>query len=320
MGYRLGANVPTSLTTQINSYTQNEDFPRWSPTLVTFAPSGEWMLVGAYYGDEGQGTLDYSEAFPKEVQNWISTLPLWESGHTSVLHFEFDPSGGWILIDTSNNVYYSQTGIDPALKKQVTTLQGAGQTVVDCACLALNGPILPMPAVQQPSPVETNFGDRNQFETIWNPPFVSKTSGFLMKTVINEIDSGGNIFADTALMSATWSSGFHGSVFLTFFDFTGNVIWQLSSAAPEGMVVAETFGIDNVFGMNQNNPETNPWSASIGTAYLQIVRSVAITHIYTPESLEQIIQSWLNAISNTIAPVATIAKSIGTIGGLGGGG
>ena len=132
--YRLGANVPASLTAQLNSIGPPSDAnDRWVSNLIVFAPSAEWLLQGSGAHDEGSAELYFSPGFPAATKQWIQNTAL--PGHTCIQNFEFDPSGGWIMVDTQNNVYYSPSGIDAALKQAVTTMQKAGNVVVDFACL-----------------------------------------------------------------------------------------------------------------------------------------------------------------------------------------
>jgi hypothetical protein len=207
--YRLGASasaVQAAIDKEVQSGTAADDV--YSPNLVVFAPSGEWMLQGYGQRDEGNPTLDFSPNFPQDIQQTVNALP----DHVEVLNLEFDPAGGWIMVDDQNNVHYSASGVEQELQNEVTTLTGGGNVVVDFACLALNQPILPFGPVEQPPPVESNFESMSQFEGLWNPTPDNLTTGFRMKSVVYSLDGSGNLDVETGLMTTTWTSGFHGTV------------------------------------------------------------------------------------------------------------
>jgi len=310
--YRLGANVPASLTAQLNSIGPPSDAnDRWVSNLIVFAPSAEWLLQGSGAHDEGSAELYFSPGFPAATKQWIQNTAL--PGHTCIQNFEFDPSGGWIMVDTQNNVYYSPSGIDAALKQAVTTMQKAGNVVVDFACLTLQQPVLPMSSVQQPPPVQANFQTGEGFGTISLGS--SQSQGFLMKAVVNNIDSGGNVFGQTGLMSATWTSGFHGTTIVAFLDFTGNVIAPLSDPP----VIAERFASpDNVAGSGQNVPGFFSWQGSLGTSYLQLIRKICISNVYSPDSLAITINKWTSAIGSNAKNLEPVAQDVGIKGASGG--
>lgn len=311
--YRLGPSVPASLTAKLNSIGPPSDAnDRWSPNGLWFAPSGEWMLQGSGAHDQGSAELYYSSAFPAAVQQWMPTVPM--SNHSCIQNFEFDPSGGWVMVDDLNNVYYSPSGVDPALQQQVTTMQAAGNVVVDIACLTLNQPVLPMSPIQQPPPLQagSDFETSTQFETIEDPTPTQRTTAFLMKTVVNEIDSGGNVFGETGLATETLTDSFHGAAVLSFLDFTGNLIAALSDPP----AVAERFAApDNVLGSGQGKPGFNTWQASIGTEYLQLIRQVCISHVYSPNSIEQDISNWTSAIGSNVQNLIPIAQAVSLLSG-----
>ena len=128
------------------------------------------------------------------------------------------------------------------------------------------------------------------------------------------IDSGGNIYGTTTLKTSNWGRGFHGMVVVTFFDFTGNIIPALQAQ------VAQRIGMDEVFGDNQNKPIPNAWTANIGTSYLQQIRSVTISHVYSPNSLEQDFSAWFGAIGQYAQDLLPLAQIVGSVAGAAGGG
>ena len=297
-GYRLGANVPATVKTTIaNEIQQGKDSnDPWNFVNLIFAPSGEWFLQGYNQSDQGQGSWDFSPNFPADIQALMKTLP----NRVDVQNIEFDPDGGWTLVDDTNQVHYGGT-IANGLQSQITTAQGGGQVVNDVATLALNCPIFPIgypnPIMQPTTP--------NNFDVLQG------AHGGCMQTQIS-MDSGGNIYGNTILQTSNQNVGFHGSVILAFIDFTGNFIGALQG------VVAQRFGIDDFLGQNQNKPNPNTWTQNIGTGYLQQIRAITITHVYSPNSLEQDIQNWTQGIGSAVQNLMPVAQFVSTIMGSGG--
>ena len=292
----LGSKIPPTLTAQIASNIQSYD-NRYSVGGVIFAPSGEWFLEGSSPDEHGE-IYNFSSKFPADIQTLINSFL--NNGNPTDVYvngLEFDPDGGWILVDTTNKVYYGGA-IAAGLQQQIQTAQGGGQNVNDVATLALNCPIFP---IGYPNPIlQPNSPPPNNFDVLGGG------HGAAMNTALS-LDSGGNINATTILQTSNAAMGFHGMVIVTFLDFTGAIIPELKAQ------VAARFGIDNIplVAPNQNTPNPFYWTQTIPTSYLQQIRAVAISHIYSPNSFEQDLANWSNGIGSDVGNL--VPQSVATL-------
>jgi hypothetical protein len=300
--YVLGDAVPAALTAKLNSYQTanqrvvaaagggNPASELYEPYCIAFAPSGEWLLCGSVGADQGTGTYDASANFPADVLAAAAALP----NRVSLSALEFDPSGGWIMIDTTNAVHYGGT-VEPALQTQLAAVgPSSGQVILDVACLTPNIPVLPMGPVQQPPGASSNFD------------VVAGAHGGAMQTTIT-LDSGGNIFGTTIMSTSNKLFGCHCMVVLVFYDYTGQPI--------PACTVANRFGVDAAA-----SATPMAWGPgwTIGTGYLQLIRSVAIVHVNSPNSLQYDFGQWMQDVGLFSSAVGQLLQPIASAFGAGG--
>lgn len=126
--YQLGPAIPSQIPTLISGYMQSnaQDKTRYSVNNLFFTPTGEWVLVGSDPGDEGDGTFNASSNFPADAMQALNKLP----DHTSVQMLSFDGNGGWAMIDTSGNLYWSSsTPVRADLVEAVQSMINDGNSV-----------------------------------------------------------------------------------------------------------------------------------------------------------------------------------------------
>ncbi len=141
VGYKLGPNVPSQVTTLLANYNQSNaaDQTRYSPTNLIFSPSGDWLLIGYDQSDEGSGTYNSSSGFPADVLAAANNLP----DHTGVANVVFDPDGGWAMTDSSGNIQWG-SGTPSDIQTAEQNFVKAGNSITGLQFVTIGTYVMPM--------------------------------------------------------------------------------------------------------------------------------------------------------------------------------
>jgi hypothetical protein len=276
---QLGSAAPSALSTALSNWAQasgpnGDGRIRYSPSSVTFAPSGDWCLVGFDEGDEGSSTCTISPNFPADLVAAANNLP----EHVGVRSMSLNPGGGWVMVDTNGNFHNSNAPTD--LVQAIGVFKNSGNVLTDVTLVALKQPEFP---------IQATYPNDGSFQVLQGG------KGAAMQTSVT-IQSNGSLSAMTEIRTSNDLVGATGGVMVALMDYTGQLLWNSD---------VQQFGVDGKdIGSSDNK---NNWTASVPTNLLPTARVIQILQTYDPKDLGIIFTTWMNALSN---PVGQVIKAI----------